>query len=189
MSFNRTLRFMLVLVHLVSETQCALANSESTEYFNILTLDGGGIRGIIPAVVLQKMEAFAWDYASKKGYQFPKYEGRDGAIAMKDLFNMTAGTSTGSILAAGLAYPVKGKNVTVGSTVYHEPGFFAKDLLEIYASRGGEIFVKKGLEWAWALLYLFLFVLVFSIASYLLGRHLYDNPEVAKSFRDLRRAV
>ena len=24
---------------------------------------------------------------------------------MKDLFNMTAGTSTGSILAAGLAYP------------------------------------------------------------------------------------
>jgi len=26
-------------------------------------------------------------------------------IAMKDLFNMTAGTSTGSIIAAGLAYP------------------------------------------------------------------------------------
>jgi patatin-like phospholipase/acyl hydrolase len=27
-------------------------------------------------------------------------------VAMKDLFNMTAGTSTGSIIAAGLAYPV-----------------------------------------------------------------------------------
>jgi len=26
-------------------------------------------------------------------------------MAMKDLFNMTAGTSTGSILAAGLTYP------------------------------------------------------------------------------------
>jgi patatin-like phospholipase/acyl hydrolase len=70
-----------------------------------LTIDGGGIRGIIPAVVLQNMEAYAWDYASEKGYKFPKYNGRDGAMAMKDLFNMTAGTSTGSIIAAGLVYP------------------------------------------------------------------------------------
>ena len=185
--------FFLFISFFILPISClknAFTEPQNTDkYYNILTLDGGGIRGIIPAVVLQKMEAYAWDYASEKGYQFPKYPGRDGALAMKDLFNMTAGTSTGSILAAGLVYPVKGKNVTVGNVVYQEPGFFAKDLLEIYATRGGEIFVKAQLEWMWALLYLILFVLVFSVASYLLGRHLYDNPEVTKSFRDLRRAV
>jgi patatin-like phospholipase/acyl hydrolase len=56
---------------------------------------------------------------------------------MKDLFNMTAGTSTGSIIAAGLAYPDK------NHTDIKMPGFFAPDLLEIYSDRGDEIFVKK----------------------------------------------
>lgn len=33
-------------------------------------------------------------------------------VAMKDLFDMTAGTSTGSIISAGLGYPKNGdKNV------------------------------------------------------------------------------
>ena len=104
--------FFLFISFFILPTSClknAFTEPQNTDkYYNILTLDGGGIRGIIPAVVLQKMEAYAWDYASEKGYQFPKYPGRDGALAMKDLFNMTAGTSTGSILAAGLVYPVKG---------------------------------------------------------------------------------
>jgi hypothetical protein len=45
-------------------------------------------------------------------------------VALKDIFHMFAGTSTGSILAAGLAYPD------------HEdpskPKFFSADLLDIY---------------------------------------------------------
>ena len=39
--------------------------------FNILSIDGGGIRGLIPAVVLEHMEKDAWDYATSKGYNFP----------------------------------------------------------------------------------------------------------------------
>ena len=55
---------------------------------------------------------------------------------MKDLFNMTAGTSTGSIIAAGLSYPAKGvENST-------EPGFFATDLLDIYTTKGDQIFLR-----------------------------------------------
>jgi patatin-like phospholipase/acyl hydrolase len=44
---------------------------------------------------------------------------------------MTAGTSTGSILAAGLAYT---------NTSDNQPTFFAKDLIQIYSSKGQIIF-------------------------------------------------
>ena len=44
-------------------------------------------------------------------------------MAMKDLFNMTAGTSTGSILAAGLVYPNQDRMQD------KEPKFFAKELI------------------------------------------------------------
>ena len=62
---------------------------------------------MIPATVLLNMEKYAYSYAESKGYSIPKYPGHEGHMAMKDLFNMTAGTSTGSIIAAGLAYPDK----------------------------------------------------------------------------------
>jgi patatin-like phospholipase/acyl hydrolase len=105
-------------------------------YYNILTFDGGGLRGIIPAVVLQEMEIYAFEYATKKNYAFPKYPGREGLFAMKDLFDMTSGTSTGSIIAAGLVYPnpnvTETEGVTIKGQLYRPPGFFAKDLLEIY---------------------------------------------------------
>ena len=76
------------------------------QYYNILSLDGGGIRGLIPAQSIKYIEEYAYNYCTKKGYTFPKYEGRDGVIAMKDIFDMTAGTSTGSIISAALAYPI-----------------------------------------------------------------------------------
>lgn len=83
------------------------------DYFNILTIDGGGIRGLIPAAVLKYMEVYAFDYAKSKNLVVPQYPGFEGKIAMKDMFNMTGGTSTGSIIAAGLSYP--------NSTMYHKP--------------------------------------------------------------------
>lgn len=52
----------------------------------ILSIDGGGIRGIISALVLEHIE-----------------ERTEAAIA--DLFHMIAGASTGSILAVGLSMP------------------------------------------------------------------------------------
>lgn len=78
---------------------------------------------------------------------------------MKDLFNMTGGTSTGSILSAGLAYPnhtyytmteaeQKAQEVKIGDTVYKHPGFWADGLIDIYSKDSGKIFVPNDLSWA-----------------------------------------
>jgi len=60
---------------------------------------------------------------------------------MKDLFNMIAGTSTGSIISAALSYPEE--------TNPDLPKFFAKDIIEIYITKGDLIFSKKETSNEW----------------------------------------
>jgi uncharacterized protein len=80
----------------------------------ILSIDGGGIRGIIPAIVLAEIE---------------ERTGRPVAA----LFDLLAGTSTGGILAAALARP--GDD---GS-----PRFSARELIGLYEAEGPEIFDRS----------------------------------------------
>lgn len=42
--------------------------STTTPHYNILSIDGGGIRGIIPTMVIQFMEQEAYKYAVEKKY-------------------------------------------------------------------------------------------------------------------------
>lgn len=56
----------------------------SNKKFKILTISGGGIRGIIPATVLQEIE---------RGLEKP----------ISDIFDLVVGTSTGGIIATSLA--------------------------------------------------------------------------------------
>jgi len=81
----------------------------------ILTIDGGGIRGIIPALVLAELE---------------ERTGRRVA----ELFDLVAGTSTGGILAAALTRPAD-DGVT--------PRFKARDLVGLYEAEGPEIFSRS----------------------------------------------
>ena len=106
------------------------------KHYNILSLDGGGIRGLIPAQVLKYMELYAYEYSTQKGYSFPKYPGREGIIPMKDLFDMMAGTSTGSIISAALSYP-SGEKLETGEQI---PQYWSKEVIEVYSQRGDEIF-------------------------------------------------
>jgi len=83
----------------------------------ILAIDGGGIRGVIPAIVLAEIE---------------RRSGRRTA----ELFDLIAGTSTGGILACGLTRPAEGG----------APQFTAADLIGLYESEGPEIFHRSLLK-------------------------------------------
>ena len=83
----------------------------STKPFRILTLDGGGIHGVIPATILAHVEAQA-------------------GAPVADLFDLVVGTSTGGILALGLTVP----------DASGRPKFSAGDLQALYCRDAGEIF-------------------------------------------------
>lgn len=103
------------------------------------------------------------------GYEFPKYEGRPGVVHMKDLFEMTAGTSTGSIISAGLSFP-KGNSTNF-------PKYFADDVIEIYTKNGDKIFSKSEGSELWVQVVIFIIhVLIWGVVFFFIGRHRYDNP-------------
>ena len=77
--------------------------------FHILSLDGGGIKGIFTAAILSGMER----------------QYLDGA-PVGDYFDLVVGTSTGGIIALGLA-----------------AGVPAADLLSLYLNQGREIFPPR----------------------------------------------
>jgi patatin-like phospholipase/acyl hydrolase len=88
----------------------------------ILSIDGGGIRGIIPALVLAEIE---------------ERTGRRVA----DLFDLIAGTSTGGILAAALTRPADDGEGRAGG-----PRYAARDLIGLYEAEGPEIFDRTLLK-------------------------------------------
>lgn len=75
-----------------------------TDMRRILTIDGGGVRGIIPAVLLAALE-------------------RQTGRLTRDAFDFVAGTSTGAVLAAGIA-----------------AGIPAERLVTLYAERSSQVF-------------------------------------------------
>ena len=87
----------------------AVAAAEN-EFYNILAIDGGSIKGILPAIVLGEMEKYAREYSNEKGYNVPVYtdytmEPIEDRVHLSDLFDMFAGTSAGSILTGSYATP------------------------------------------------------------------------------------
>lgn len=90
------------------------------KFTRILSIDGGGIRGIIPAQVLINVEE-----------KLQKKTGNpDARIA--DYFDLIAGTSTGGILTCIYLYP--------DSANLNRPRFKAQDAGDFYLNRGREIF-------------------------------------------------
>ncbi|XP_010939456.1 patatin-like protein 2 isoform X1 [Elaeis guineensis] len=87
----------------------------------ILSIDGGGIRGIIPAIILSFLES-----------ELQKLDGEDVRIA--DYFDVIAGTNTGSLVAAMLTAPDEIKR----------PLFTAKDIKSFYLVESPKIFPQYG---------------------------------------------
>lgn len=84
-----------------------------SEVFKILSIDGGGIRGIIPCQILAELEN---DMICR--------DGQDARLC--DYFDLIAGTSTGGIIAIGIALGIR-----------------VQTILDLYLNHGEEIFPSR----------------------------------------------
>ena len=82
----------------------------------VLSIDGGGIKGIVPAIILAELE-----YRTER--------------RIHELFDLIAGTSTGGILALGLSVPISGKD--------RKAKFEASELVDLYKNKGKVIFQRR----------------------------------------------
>ena len=84
----------------------------------ILSIDGGGIRGIIPAKILVRLEKLLQEYS------------RNPQARISDYFDLIAGTSTGSILTGLYLCPSDGERKMAKYT--------AQQALDLYLNEGAK---------------------------------------------------
>ncbi len=101
-----------------------MSNSKEVEVVRILSIDGGGIRGIIPLSIL-------------------KYIEENTHTPIHKLFNIIGGTSTGGIIALGLNCKTPANQI-----------YSAQDILDFYVNDAHKIFrtnndssLEAGLSW------------------------------------------
>jgi patatin-like phospholipase/acyl hydrolase len=88
------------------------------EPLRVLSIDGGGIRGLIPALLLEELER--------------RLRAAGKTEPLHSYFDLIAGTSTGGILAAGLCAP--------HPQDIKRPAATPSELVALYRDEGGEIF-------------------------------------------------
>ncbi|KAL8124860.1 patatin-like protein 3 [Apium graveolens] len=113
---------ILLLASLVTILECAEKPYRKTpttkrKFVTVLSIDGGGIRGIIPGTILAFLES-----------KLQELDGPDARIA--DYFDVISGTSTGGLVTAMLTAPDQD----------NQPLFAAKDINKFYLEHGPKIF-------------------------------------------------
>ncbi|MBN3911066.1 MAG: patatin-like phospholipase family protein [Nostoc sp. NMS1] len=109
---------------LIQEESPETMNTKARPKYKILSIDGGGIRGIIPALLLAEIE---------RRTQKPIFS----------LFDLITGTSSGGILALGLTKPRLSSDVSDNSPLAE---YTAEDLLQLFIEYGVEIFYEPLFE-------------------------------------------
>lgn len=94
--------------------------AKQTKLTRILSIDGGGIRGIIPGQILVSLE------------EKLKILENNPEVKIADYFDLIAGTSTGGILTCIYLCPAKENP--------GRPRFSAKEAVDLYLERGDDIF-------------------------------------------------
>jgi len=109
---------------LTQEESPETMNTKVRPKYKILSIDGGGIRGIIPALLLAEIE---------RRTQKPIFS----------LFDLITGTSSGGILALGLTKPRLSSDISDNLPLAE---YTAEDLLQLFIEYGVEIFYEPLFE-------------------------------------------
>ncbi|WVY90159.1 hypothetical protein V8G54_035673 [Vigna mungo] len=96
------------------------SKGDDGDLITVLSIDGGGIRGIIPGVILGFLES-----------ELQKLDGADARLA--DYFDVIAGTSTGGLVTAMLTAPDENGR----------PLYAAKDIKDFYLEHTPKIFPQN----------------------------------------------
>ncbi|KAF4380762.1 hypothetical protein F8388_017116 [Cannabis sativa] len=96
------------------------SSSSSGKMFTVLSIDGGGIRGVIPGTLLAFLEE-----------KLQELDGEEARLA--DYFDVISGTSTGGLVTTMLAAPNKD----------NRPLFAAKDINNFYMEHTPKIFPQN----------------------------------------------
>lgn len=96
-------------------------NQGDVVIITILSIDGGGVRGIIPSEVLSVLES-----------KLQKLDAANKDARIADYFDFIAGTSTGGLMTAMLTAPNEKKR----------PLFAAKDIAKFYQEKSPNIFLR-----------------------------------------------
>ncbi|KAJ6811430.1 patatin-like protein 2 [Iris pallida] len=131
LGYSDSVRENVEILDVVSAVEVAMAFSTNVKILNpagspskklvtILSIDGGGIRGIIPGTILAFLES-----------KLQELDGVDARLA--DYFDVVAGTSTGGLVTAMLTAPGIG----------NRPLFAAKEINQFYLENSPNIFPQK----------------------------------------------
>ncbi|XP_073262665.1 patatin-2-Kuras 1-like [Populus alba] len=105
-------------------SECAIQPDPNEGVITILSIDGGGVRGIIPSEVLGYLESILQGLENNKN------------VRIADYFDFIAGTSTGGLITAMLTASEDGKG----------PLLSAKKIIGFYMDHSKNIFKKKSTD-------------------------------------------
>jgi uncharacterized protein len=104
-----------------------------TDKFRILCVDGGGIRGLIPALVIAELERRLQEHVGEEA-------------RASDYFHMFAGTSTGGLVALSLTAPDPQRPERPAASAADLAGFYTEDGPDIFHR---SLWQKLRTLWGW----------------------------------------
>ena len=90
-------------------------------------------------------------------------------LHMSNLFDMFAGTSTGSMISAALSLPMDDDKT--------QPKYWARDTVNIYKLEAPVIFTKNGVDFYREILCYTIFIIVFSSLFFFIGTRKFNNKK------------
>lgn len=111
---------------------------KKNNFFKILAIDGGGIRGLLPAMIIAELEA-----------RLRRATGKADSY-ISDYFDLIAGTSAGGMLACVYLYNNNGERYTAAKAVElyerHGATIFKKRLFRFFIRLFDALYADKGID-------------------------------------------